>query len=311
MPNTFCSITEFANHFDLKPIFASAHSLAKNIQTIEVDRPGLEMTGFFDYHQKKRLILLGRKEIAYLHKMTYDQAYDIFLQIFDEETPGLVVCHGIECPGVIIQAARQKDCSVFQTNIETSTFEADALNYLSEKLAPCVSVHANLLEIFSEGVLIRGESGIGKSEVALDLIKRGHCLVADDKVEIKRIRDGLEGMAPEIIYGVMECRGVGIIDVARMFGINALKKKKRIKYCLELVKFDNKTTFDRLGNLETYVNYLGVKIPLVKLPVSPGRSVAEVIEVAITNLKLKESGFDTSKEFEKRLFNFQTRGLKK
>jgi HPr kinase/phosphorylase len=311
MSETFCSITEFANHFELKPIFASTNSLSKSIKVIEVDRPGLEMTGFFDYHQKKRLVLLGKKEVAYLEKMTYEQAYNIFLQIFDVETPGLVVCHGIECPGVVIQAAKQKDCAVFQTNIETSTFEADALNYLSEKLAPCISIHANLLEVFSEGVLIKGDSGIGKSEVALDLIKRGHCLVADDKVEIRRIRDTLEGTAPGIIYGVMECRGVGIIDVARMFGINALKKKKRIKYCLELVKFDNNTTFDRLGNLDTYVEYLGVKIPLVKLPVSPGRSVAEVIEVAITNLKLKEAGFDTTKEFEKRLVNFQTRGLRK
>ncbi len=311
MPNTFCSIIEFANHFDLKPVFTSANSLSKNILVVEVDRPGLEMTGFFDYHQKKRVVLIGKKEVAYLQLLSYEKAYEVFLQICDKETPGIVICHGIECPGVIVAAAKQKDCAVFKTDIETSAFEADALNFLSEKLAPCVSIHANLMEIFSEGVLIKGDSGIGKSEVSLDLIKRGHCLVSDDKVEIKRVRDTLEGMAPEIIYGMMECRGIGIVDVSRMFGINSLKRKVRINYCLELIRLDKNVSFDRLGNQNLTENYLGIDIPLIKLPVSPGRSVAEVIEVAVTNQKLKEAGFDTAKEFEKRLIDFRNKSMKK
>ncbi len=302
-----CTILDLANHFNLKPVFASASSLSKPIQVIEVDRPGLEMAGFFEYHQKKRLVLLGRKELAYLKTMSYEKAYQTFLTICDELTPGIVVCHQLECPGVVIAAAMAKNCAVFETSIETSVFEADALNYLSEMLAPCLSIHANLMEIFSEGVLMLGDSGIGKSEVSLDLIKRGHCLVADDKVDIRRVRDSLDGSSPEIIYGLMECRGIGIIDVGRMFGINAIKKRVKIKYCIDLVRFDPKIGFDRLGNQNSEIEYLGVKIPFVKLPVSPGRSIAEVIEVAITNLKLKEAGIDTVKEFEKKLRNFQTK----
>lgn len=305
-----CTILDLANHFSLKPVFASAKSLQKKIQVIEVDRPGLEMTGFFNYHQKKRVVLIGRKELAYLKLLSYEKAYDIFLQICDDETPGIIVCHGNECPGVIIAACMEKECAVFQTDVETSSFEADCLNYLSEKLAPMVSIHANLMSIFSEGVLLIGDSGIGKSEVSLDLIKRGHCLVADDKVEIRKVRETLEGSSPEIIYGMMECRGIGIIDVPRMFGINSLQAKTRIKCCLNLVKMDRDKSFDRLGNSNQTTSYLGISIPLITLPVSPGRSIAEVIEVAITNFKLKEYGFDTSKEFEKRLENFRKRKIK-
>ncbi len=300
------TILDLANHFNLKPLFASATSLQKEIKVCEVDRPGLEMTGFFEYHQKQRLVLIGKKELAYLSHMSYEDAYKVFLEIADKETPGLVICHDIECPGVIIAACMVKDTSVFTTKIETSAFEADALNYLSERLAPLVSIHANLMEIFGVGVLIQGDSGIGKSEVSLDLIKRGHSLVADDKVDIKRVRDTLEGSSPEIIYGMMECRGIGVISVSHMFGINALRRKVLISYCLNLVKLDSNTNFERLGNLKNEtIDFLGVNIPVVTLPVSPGRSMAEVIEVAVTNLKLKAAGVDTANEFVKRLDEFR------
>jgi len=304
----YCSIVEFVNHFNLKPVFTSAKSLEKKIEVVEVDRPGLEMTGFFNYHQKKRLVLIGKKEFAYLSNIPYQEAYNIFLQICDEQTPGIIVCHSVECPGAIIAAAKVKDCPIFSTDIETSIFESDALNYLTVKLAPVISIHANLMQIFSMGVLIEGESGIGKSEIALDLIKRGHCLVADDKVNIIRVRDYLEGSAPSVIYGMMECRGVGFINVPRMFGINALQKKTRINCCLKLVKLSPEYKFDRMGNSNETVSFLGIDIPLITLPVFPGRSIAEVIEVAITNLKLKEYGFDTMEEFEKRLEEFRKKG---
>lgn len=299
-----CSLLDVVNRFNLHVVFASATSLSRNVTSVEVDRPGLEMTGYFEFHRKTRLVLIGRKEMSYLERMSYEQAYEVFLKICSLETPGIVICHGLDCPGVIIAAAMKNNCSVFTTKTDTSEFQADVLNYLSEKLAPLTSIHANLLEIFGEGVLMIGDSGIGKSEVCLDLIKRGQTLVADDKVEIRNVRGLLEGQAPEIIYGVMECRGIGIVDVVHTFGINSLKRKVRIKYCIDLVKFDPKVNFDRLGSDEK-TSYLGVEIPYVKLPVSPGRSVAEVVEVAVTNLKLKEYGFDSRKEFEKRLDDFR------
>jgi HPr kinase/phosphorylase len=300
-------ILSFANHFGLKTYYTSVKASKRVFTVIEVDRPGLEMAGFFEYHQKSRLVLIGKKEVSYLAHMTYENAYEVFLNICGDETPGLIICHDVQCPKVIIDAAKAKDCSVYGTEAETSTFEADALNYLCEKLAPHISIHANCLRIFDEGVLIIGDSGIGKSEVSLDLIKRGHTFVADDRVEISNVRNQLIAEAPEIIYGMMEVRGVGIIDITRTFSINSLKKRSTIKYIINLIHFDPSKPVDRLGNQIQYKEILNVPIQEIVIPVSPGRSIAEVIEVAITNLKLKEYGFDSAYELEKKLTEFRNR----
>lgn len=301
-------ILSFANHFGLKTHYASTTAVKREFSVIEVDRPGLEMTGFLEYHQKSRLVLVGKKETAYLAHMSYENAYKAFLNICSDETPGIIICHDLNCPKVILDAAKKKDCAVFGTEIETSAFEADALNYLCERLAPHTSIHGNLLRIFDEGVLLIGDSGIGKSEVCLDLIKRGHTLVADDRVDISNVRNQLIGETPEIIYGMMEVRGIGVVDVGRTFGINSLRKKSTIKYCINLIKFDPKTVkLDRLGTKAKYKTILDLPIQEIVIPVSPGRSIAEVIEVAITNLKLKESGYDSAYEFEKRLTEFRNR----
>src|SRR5574344_14844 len=293
-----CTIGDLASFFQLKTVYSSPSSILRPVTVIEVDRPGLEMAGFFEYHQKSRLVLIGKKEIAYLKHMPEAEAYHVFLSICTEETPGVIICHGLTCPKSLLQAAQQNDCSIFTTDVETSAFEADALNYLSEQLAPRTSVHANLLSIFGAGVLLLGASAIGKSEVSLDLIKRGHVLVSDDKVDILNVRGKLEGSSPDLTFGMMEVRGIGIIDVARMFGINCIRRKTRIHYCLELVPLDpSNSNLDRIGNKNETINFVGVQIPYLKLPVSPGRSMAEVIEVAVTNLRLKENGFDSAKQF--------------
>lgn len=300
-----CTIYKLANHFGLKQFYISKTSIKRSINVIEVDRPGLEMTGFFEYHQKDRLILLGRKEEAYLKNMSYEEARKVFLEIINKETPGVIICHGVNCPEVIYEVAKIHDCAIYGTELGTSEFEADALTYLSEQLAPKTSIHGNLLEVFGEGVLLIGPSGIGKSEVCLDLIKKGHRLVSDDKVEVRFIRDKLVGSAPSIIYGMMEVRGIGFIDVPRMFGINSLEKRTKIKYCVKLVPYDAKLPIDRLGLSTECYEILGTKIPLVTLPVSPARSMSEIIEVAVTNFKLKEYGYDTAANFERRLSEFR------
>lgn len=306
-----CTIKDLADHFGLKPVYTSPKSEAKAINVIEVDRPGLELAGFFEYHQKSRLVLIGKKEMAYLAHMLPEASYQAFLAICAEETPGLIFCHGVEVPSTVIKAAQKKDCAIYSSPVDTSEFEADALNYLSEQLAPRTSVHANLLEIFGAGCLLIGDSGIGKSEVSLDLIKRGHTLVADDKVDILNVRNRLEGSAPELIYGMMEVRGIGIIDVPHMFGINSLKRKAHIRYCLDLRAYNPSEPVDRLGNSGQTIEYLGIKIPYVMLPVSPGRSMAEVIEVAVTNFKLKDFGFDSSSEFEEKMTEARNKAIKK
>lgn len=296
-----CTIGELAENFGLVTVVSSPKSISKKISVIEVDRPGLELAGFYEYHQKTRLVLIGKKELAFISHMQSFSAYQAILQICAPETPGIVICHGLPCPEEIKRAAEKKDCAVFQTLEDTSTFEADVLNFLSEKLAPKTSIHANLMEIFGCGTLMIGDSGIGKSEVSLDLLKRGHVLVSDDKVEILNVRNKLEGSSPAITFGMMEVRGIGIIDVSRMFGINAVKRKSQITYCVDMRLFNPKEVVDRLGSTSKTIEYLGVKVPYVKLPVSSGRSMAELVEIAITNFKLKDSGFDSAREFERRM----------
>ena len=299
------SIITFANHFGLKQYYISEHSINHNINIPEVDRPGLELTGFFEHHQKDRLILLGKKELTYINSLEYEQAYKVMLELCNEEVPGIVVCHDLECPKAVMDAAIKNDVAVFGTEIDTSVFEADALYYLSEVLAKKTSLHANLLQIFGQGCLLIGPSGIGKSEVCLDLIKKGHVLVSDDRVDISYVRGKLFGQAPSVIYGMMEVRGIGIIDVPRMFGINSLTRKSEINVVIKLVPFDSSFTSDRLGRSVETFEILNKKVPLVVLPVSPARSMSEIIEVAVTNAKLKEYGYDSSYEFERRLAEFR------
>lgn len=296
------TVKDLARQFDLTVVQGDDAALSRPLHVIEVDRPGLEMTGFFEYHQRSRLVVLGNKEFAYLKTMTPEQIYSAFVQICSEETPGLVVCHGRgdSVPEEIKKAASRKDCPILSTEEDTAVFEADVLNWLSEKLAPHTSIHANLMEIFGAGTLIMGDSGIGKSEIALDLIKKGHILVSDDKVEIRNVRGRLEGSSPDITYGMMEVRGIGLINVPRMFGINSIKRKSHIRYCIDLRQFDPADPIvDRTGQKNETIDYLGVKIPYARLLVSSGRSMFELIEVAVTNFKLKESGYDSLAEFEK------------
>lgn len=292
------TIQDLINVFSLTPVYTTLTSLKRQIRVVEVDRPGLEMTGFYRYHQKLRLVVLGNKEFAYLKTMTSEAIYKAFLNICSEETPGLVVCHNIkEVPEEIVRVAKKRDCSILLSSEDTSAFEADVLNYLSEKLAPRTSLHADLMDIYGAGTVIMGDSGIGKSEIALDLIKRGHVLISDDKVDVLNVRGKLEGFSPEITYGMMEVRGIGLINVPHMFGINSVKRSTRIHYCLDLRNFNPEDRIDRIGDANQTVEYLGVKIPYAKLPVSPGRSMAEIVEVAVTNFKLKENGYDSVQEF--------------
>ena len=301
------SIIDFANHFGLRQFYISEESCKREISISEVDRPGLEMSGFFDHHCKDRIVIIGNKEMAYLNTLSYEKAYEAFIKICSKETPGIVLCQDYDCPEVILNACKATDCPLFGTSQKTGVFEAQALMHLSEVLAPRTSLHGNFMEVFGEGVLLLGESGIGKSEICLDLIKKGHILVSDDKVLIKNVRGKLIGKAPEVIFGMMEVRGIGFIDVSRVFGINSLARSSSIKYCIQLVPFDPLNQPNRAGVDVEYKTILGKQVPLITVPVSPARSMSEIVEVAVTNLKLKEYGFDSSYEFEKRLEEYRSR----
>lgn len=301
------TILELANNFGLTYFVGSPQSLKRAITNSEIDRSGMELMGSFNYHQKDRLILLGNKEWSVIENMDPEIAYQRFKKICDSSCPGIVICQGHDCPDPLLKAATENDCPVFGTKMRTTDLLSDIVIYLSDRLALKTSLHACLLEIFSQGVLILGDSGIGKSEVSMELIKKGHQLISDDKVNISLVRDRLIGRAPDIIYGLLEVRGIGIVDVGRIFGINSLKKASRIHLAIELKPYTKNLKVDRIGMLTERIVILGQSIPKIILPVSAARSMAEIIEVAVTNFKLKETGYDSAFEFEKRLREMQER----
>lgn len=301
MLDKFVTVQEYAQHFGLVVLSGYQSLSERKITHLQVNRPGFELTGFFEATNKKYLVILGHRELAYISKAPKKQLLKAYDFLTNDECPAIIITWNGECPSELLEIAKQKEFPILTTGMSTSTLFVSSFTYLQEKLAPTTSVHATLVEIYSTGVLVLGESGIGKSETTLELIKKGHKLVSDDRVNISQIKNELYGEAPELLAGVMEVRGVGIIDVKKLFGINSLVKKIKISYAINLVPFNPEKSFDRLGNNIQYYQILGMNIPMLNLPVTGARSVAEIIEVAISNLKLKEDGFDSTFEFENRM----------
>lgn len=296
---------ELANHFGLKLLNGDLESLKRRITVAELDRPGVELLGIFQFHEKDRIMLIGHKETALIKDSDPNFVYLNALKICSKECPAVIITHGDSCPEPIMRAAKETNCPIFSSDADTSRLSSDMYIYLAEALAPKTAVHACLMEIYGIGVLILGESGIGKSEISLDLIKKGHRLIADDRVDIRDVRGKLIGTCPESIYGMMEVRGIGIIDVTRMFGINSLSKSEKISFVVNLVSFDKREPLERVGMKTDRYEILGEFVPMVKLPVSAARSMSDIIEAAVTNFKLKDYGYDTGYEFQRRLTELQ------
>lgn len=298
---------ELANHFGWKTINGDYLSLTRPVEVAQLDRPGLELLGLMKFHNKKRIMLLGNKEIALIKDNDPDFIYRNCLEIFSKQCPAIIITHSAACPDCVLKAAKETNAPIFSSPDDTSDLSSSLYIYLSEALAPKTSIHACLLEIYGLGVALMGESGIGKSEVALDLIKKGHRLIADDRVDVTNVRGKLIGTCPESIYGMMEVRGIGIINIQKMFGVNALDKKSKLNLIIKLVNFDASTPLERIGMKTEHYSLLGESVPLINIPVSAARSLAALIETAVTNFKLKEDGYDTGYEFTKRLQEIQER----
>lgn len=291
---------EVAAHFGLKTLVGSTKALNRPITVAETDRPGIEIMGFFKDHEFPRISLIGNKEMSVIKSMPYDQLLKNFEFLCNPKCPGIIICQDLPCPKALMDAATANDFPLFSATQGTSPLSYDILEYLSYRLAPHTELHACFLEVYGMGTLLVGESGIGKSEISLDLIKRGHRLVADDMVDISLVRGTLIGKCPPVLSGMMEVRGIGVIDVGRMFGINSMKSSSTIDCAINLVAFDKNRPLERLGMRNDHIEILGVKRPLVELPVSAARSMAQIIETAVTNIKLKDYGYDSSYEFQKR-----------
>lgn len=286
----------------LKVVYGNEELLAKAITTADISRPGLEMTGYFDYYSPERLQLVGMKEWSYLKTMTENNRYSVFTNMFKAETPAVIVARGLEIPEEMLQAAKENGVAVLQGRNSTSSLSGDMSWYLNSQLAERTSVHGVLVDIYGMGVLIQGDSGIGKSETALELVKRGHRLVADDRVDVYAKDEGtLWGEPAEILLHLLEIRGVGIIDVMSLYGASAVRDSSQVQLCICLEHFENDEVFDRLGNNNEEIELQGVKIPRIRIPVKTGRNVSVVIEAAAMNYRAKQMGYDATKTFKDRL----------
>lgn len=295
------SIFEFANHFGFIWLNGDRNAMQRQITERSINRPGLELAGYFNYSLAKRLIFIGNKEHSYISEMKEADLKKAIDFLMTEECPGIVICRGNPCPPVILELAKKKNFPLFMTNRRTSELMIDSVRYLDEVLSPHTSIHGTLIEVFSMGVVLIGESGIGKSETALELIKKGHRLVSDDRVDVTYVRGQLIGKTPDLLINMMEVRGVGIIDISKMFGINTIINNHQIDLVIKLVPLTPEINIERLGNKTQYYDLLDQKVPMLTIPVSGARSVGDIIEVAVTNYKLKKLGYDSTYEFEERL----------
>lgn len=275
----------------------------KAILTSDLSRPGLEMTGFFKYHSPERIQVLGKTEISFFNNfLSPEQKRDVMTQMCNEETPGIIISRGMEVPKELIEASENMQVAVFHTKQNTTQFASRLTNYLETRLAPTTALHGVLVDVYGLGVFITGQSGVGKSETALELVKRGHRLVADDSVEIRQDEEeSLVGSSPELIEHLLEIRGVGIINVMTLFGAGSVLNQKKISMVMNLETWDQEKNYDRLGLDEEKMKILDIEVTKLTVPVRPGRNLAVIIEVAAMNFRLKQMGMNAAQQFADKL----------
>lgn len=270
----------------------------------DINRPALQLAGYFETYDQtsSRIQIIGFVEYKYMDGLSDDRKKEIYNAILDYPTPGFIFCRDLMPDPLFTAIAKEKGVPVLITSKATSAFTAEIIRWLNAKLAPCMTVHGVLVDIFGEGVLITGESGIGKSEAALELIKRGHRLVTDDVVEIRRMsEETLIGTAPAITKHFIEVRGIGIVDVKTLFGVSSVKEHQEIDLVIKLEEWSKDKEYDRLGMEEQYIEYLGNKVVCYSIPIRPGRNLAVICESAAVNHRQKKMGYNAAQELYKRV----------
>ena len=296
------TVRDLIDKLRLKVVYGNESLFEKEITTADISRPGLEMTGYFDYYTPERIQLVGMKEWSYLIKMTSHNRHQVLRKMFQPETPVLIIARDLEVPEEMLLAAEEKQIAILSSRVPTSRLSGELSSYLDSLLAERTSVHGVLMDIYGMGVLIQGDSGIGKSETGLELVKRGHRLVADDRVDVfARDEMTLWGEPAEILRHLIEIRGVGIIDVMSLYGASAVKDSSQVQIAVYLENYTKEQTYDRLGNNAEEIEFCGVTIPRIRIPVKTGRNISVVIEAAAMNYRAKEMGYDATKTFEDRL----------
>ena len=272
------------------------------ITSPEVSRPGLALTGFVEIFEPFRIQIIGRAEHQYLCELSTQKRHERLEKFFEKQPVALIITSALEIDSDMKRLAKQYEIPLLRTIERTSAFMAALIASLNTQLAPRITRHGVLVEVYGEGMLILGDSGIGKSETAIELVKRGHRLVADDAVEIKRVSaKTLVGSAPDLIKYYIELRGIGVVDVRRIFGMGAVKATEKIDMVINLEPWDSEKIYDRFGLDEEFMDILGIKIPSLTIPVKPGRNLAIILEIAAMNNRQKKMGYNTAEEFNKRL----------
>lgn len=283
-------------------LISGEEGVHKLITTSDISRPGLEISGFFNYYPAERIQLLGRSEISFIEELSGIDRQERMELLCNPTTPGIVITRGLDIPTELLVASERHSVPVMRTTMKSTRFSSRLTNYLESRLAPTTAVHGVLVDIFGIGVLITGQSGVGKSETALALIERGHQLVADDCVEIRQEdEDLLVGSAPELLEHLLEIRGLGIINVMTLFGAGAVRPSKKITLTIHLELWDQDRHYDRLGLDEEKMKIIDTEITKLTVPVRPGRNLAVIIEVAAMNFRLKKLGVNAAEQFTERL----------
>ncbi|EUJ18123.1 HPr(Ser) kinase/phosphatase [Listeria aquatica] len=279
-------------------VLCSDNGLDRPIVTSDLSRPGLELTGFFSYYPEDRVQLFGMTEISFSKGMEPQERLKRYRQMCTRRTPAFVISRSLEAPDELLQAAKEAGIPVLRSRLKTTRLSVYITNYLESKLAPVISKHGVLVDIYGLGVLITGNSGVGKSETALELVKRGHRLVADDNVEIRKEDElSLIGSSPEIIEHLLEIRGLGIINVMTLFGAGAVRSSKKITLVVHLENWDPEKHYDRVGLDEEKTQIFDMDVPMITVPVRPGRNLSVIIEVAAMNFRLKNMGYNAAERF--------------
>ncbi|SDX87763.1 HPr(Ser) kinase/phosphatase [Paenibacillus sp. CF384] len=294
-------VSDLVSQFQLE-ILSGEDGLRRSITLDDLSRPGLEVAGYFDYYPKERVQILGKTEITFMDTLSTQERADRMERLCDDETPCFIITRGMEAPVELLEQSNLKQIPVLRSNAATTIFLSRITNFLERKLAPSATIHGVLVDVYGVGMLITGGSGIGKSETALELVKRSHRLVADDAVEIRQTSDGqLHGTAPELIRHLLEIRGLGIINVMTLFGAGAVRNMKKISVVIKLENWQADKQYDRLGLDEETTRIIDTDVPIVTVPVRPGRNLAVIIEVAAMNFRLKRMGYNAALQFTNKL----------
>lgn len=291
------SLAKMIKENQLEPLYMPKDPEEIDIISNDIDRPGLELTGYMDFFDENRVIIFGLTEYSYLGQFDDETQFQMIDRLFSKHPPAIIIARSLQPSDAIVRSAEKNGVSILRSAETTSAISASLITFLNAVLAPRITRHGVLVEVYGEGVLLIGDSGVGKSEIAVELIKRGHRLIADDAVEIRRVSNRtLVGSSPENIRHFIELRGIGIINARRIFGMGAVKLTEKIDMVINMEQWDTEKIYDRIGMDNTYTEIMGIQVPIMTIPVKPGRNLAIIIEAAAMNNRQKKMGYNAAQE---------------